>query len=76
MGLAGVLNGFTGVGMCGSRSLGYFNAKADWNIDIMGSVYTPPSTKERKGLEHTRTNSLGFWMRTNEIYRPPPWPDL
>ena len=43
--LAGVLKGFTGVGMGGNGSLGYFNAKADWNIDIMSSAHTPPSTK-------------------------------
>ena len=47
--LAGVLNGFIGVGIGGNGSLGYFNAKADWNIDIMSSAHTPPSTKERKG---------------------------
>ena len=41
--LAGVLKGFTGVGIGGNGSLGYFNAKADWNIDIMSSAHTPPS---------------------------------
>ena len=48
--LAGVLKGFTGVGMGGNGSLGYFNAKADWNIDIMSSAHTPPSTKGRKAF--------------------------
>lgn len=43
--LAEVLNGFTGVGMGGNGSLGYFNAKADWNIDINNSAHTLPSMK-------------------------------
>lgn len=43
--LAEVLKGFTGVDMGGNGSLGYFNAKADWNMDIMSSPHTPPSTK-------------------------------
>ena len=45
--LAGVLKGFTGVGMGGNGSLGYFTAKADWNIDIMSSAHTPPSAGGR-----------------------------
>ena len=27
---------------------GYFNAKVDWNIDMMRSAYTPPSETGRK----------------------------
>jgi hypothetical protein len=42
-----VLKGFTGVDMDGNGSLGYFSAKADWNIDIRSSEQTPPSTKPR-----------------------------
>lgn len=41
--LAEILNGFTGVGMGGNGSLGYFNAKADWKIDINSNAHTPPS---------------------------------
>lgn len=41
--LAWVLKGFAGVGMGWNGSLGYFNAKADWNMDIMSSAHTPPS---------------------------------
>ena len=52
--LAGVLKGFTGVDMGGNGSLGYFNAKADWNIDIMSSAHTPPSTKGCKAFSAHR----------------------
>ena len=41
----GVLKGFVGVDMGGNGSLGYVNAKADWNIDDMSSAHTPPSTE-------------------------------
>lgn len=46
--LAELLKGFTGVGMGGNGSLGYFNAKADWNIDVKSSAHTPPSMKKGK----------------------------
>ena len=49
----GTLKGFTGVGMGGYGSPGYFNAKADRNIDIMRSVHTPSSTnRDEKWLQH------------------------
>jgi hypothetical protein len=44
--LAGVLKGLTGVDMDGNGSLGYFNAKADWNMDIMSSAHAPPSARQ------------------------------
>lgn len=43
--LAGMLKGFTGVGMVGNGSLGYFNANADWSIDINSNAHTLPSMK-------------------------------
>ena len=39
----GTFIGFTGVGMGGYESLGYLNAKADF--DIMRSAHTPASTR-------------------------------
>jgi hypothetical protein len=46
-GLDEVLKGFTGVDMDGNGSLGYFSAKADWNIGIRSNEQTHPSTKPR-----------------------------
>lgn len=40
------LKGFIGVAMGGYGSLGYFKAKADWNIDIRSSEHTLPSTRQ------------------------------
>ena len=37
------VDGFTGACTGCYGSLGYFNAKADWNIGIMRSAHTPPS---------------------------------
>ena len=71
--LAAVLKGFIGVGMGGNGSLGYVNAKADWNIDDMSSAHTPPSTKCGFSMLEA---SAGCRMRTNEGYRPPPKPLL
>lgn len=50
--LAVILKGFTGVDIGGNGSLGYFNAKADWNIDIRSSEHTPPSVKYRRWFEN------------------------
>ena len=37
---------FTRVGIGGYASLGYFNAREDWNISVTRSARTPPSTKQ------------------------------
>ena len=50
----GTFKGFTGVGMGEYGYLGYFNARADWNIDIMRGAHTPPSTKQ---------NEKWLWLR-------------
>ena len=40
------LKGFGGVCMCGNGSIGYFNAKRDWNIDTGSNEHAPPATKQ------------------------------
>ena len=40
------LKGFSGTGVGGNGSLGYFNAKADWNTDIIRSAHAHPSETE------------------------------
>ena len=59
--LTGVLKGFTGVGMGGNGSLGYFNANADWNIDIMSSAHTPPSVKGWKVVSACENEDAFTW---------------
>ena len=43
----GRLKGFTGVGTGRYESLGYFNAKVDWDINIVRSVYIHASLRSR-----------------------------
>ena len=84
--LAEVLKGFTGVGMGGNGSLGYFNAKADWNIDIISSAHTPPSTKgdtvvsacQNKRHPHSgvRRVPISDIVHQRPPSNPPPWPPL
>ena len=54
-----VLKGFTGVGMGGNGSLGYFSAKADWKIDVRSSAHTPPSAKGQKVVLEQIHSSIG-----------------
>lgn len=48
----GVMKSFTGVAVGGNVSLGYFDAKVDWNIDIRSSEHTLPSTKRTWWFQH------------------------
>ena len=43
--LGGMLKCFTGVGIGGNETPRYFNAKADWNMDIIRSTRMPPPVK-------------------------------
>jgi len=73
--LAGVLNGFTGVGMGGNGSLGYFNAKADWNIDIMSSAHTPPSAKGGLSIPERIRSGLGYAPMRDIVHHQSPTSD-
>ena len=54
--LDGILKGFTSVGMGRNGSLGYFNAKADLDIDTRSSKCKPPSTKQRMFHQSEQNN--------------------
>jgi hypothetical protein len=62
----GTLKGFTGVGICGYGTLWYFNAKADWNIDIMRSAHTRPYTKRMKSGVSRATQSVIQGLNTHQ----------
>ena len=45
--------------MGGYGFLGYFNARADWNVHIIKSAYTHPSAKQdEKWVQHSCTERI------------------